>query len=153
MFYPRRLPKALLLALVGLLASLCANPASAGPFDTAESETFANSQPVSDQDLSDMRGGGFIDINGVLIDINFLTRVQVGLDMLQNVNINASDLTNAVSSATQLQDLIQPQIIQNMDNDTLISIQQALSVDIANIQQISTLAQVNQLGLQRTLGM
>lgn len=145
----------ILIRITGLLALVLAlSPASAFASGLPlgdDQETFDYANQVSDEELAGMRGG-FIDINGVLLDFNFLSRVQVGLDVMNNVSVDTNNLAIAAMSATQIQDLIQPNIIQNMDNDTLISIQQALNLNIVNIDQLNQIAQLGQHSFQQGMG-
>ncbi|MFO0389528.1 MAG: hypothetical protein ACK502_07415 [Alphaproteobacteria bacterium] len=118
--------------------------AQAGDLDEMSGETFGNSAAVDDAELAEMRGG-FINVNGMLIGFNFYSNVQVGLDTLQNVSVNTENLAQAALTASQIQELLQPQIIQNLDDNMLISIQQSLSVDIINSAIMNQSAQVEQL--------
>jgi hypothetical protein len=141
--------KSCALVLATLAFSATAH-ASALKADKGE-QPFNNADMVSDQELSTMRGG-FMDINGVLIDMSFLSRVQVGLDVQTNVNVNTNNLANAAQSATQIQQLLQPNIITNVDPNTLISIQQALNINVLNPNQLAAIQSLHQLGFQQMLG-
>jgi hypothetical protein len=141
----------LAIAFLALLAVFAPSPASASnPFDNGE-DTFANSTPVSDKDLAGMRGG-FLDINGVLIDFNFFSNVEVGMNTISNINIDAATLAQIAQSANVVQEVLQPSIIQNMDNNTLISIQQAINLSILNPEQFNALSQVAQLSYIQAAG-
>ncbi len=138
-----------LLALIGL-SSVFSSSAHAAGLSDAAGETFGNSEVVGDEELSKMRGG-FINVNGLLIGFNFYSNVQVGLDTMQNISVNTESLAQAALTASQIQDLLQPQIIQNMDDNLLISIQQSLSVDIVNAALLNQAAQLDQLQYQQAL--
>jgi hypothetical protein len=127
-----------------LCGAITPSAARAGGLDDMSGETFENSATVDDAELSDMRGG-FINVNGLLIGFNFFSNVQVGLDTLQNVSVNTENLAQAALTASQIQALLQPQIIQNLDDNVLISIQQALSVDIINAGILNQASQLEQL--------
>jgi hypothetical protein len=140
------------LTALALLAGALPLTAMAEDFGTNSDETFDNSKIVSDAELATMRGG-FVDINGMLIDFSFLSRVQVGMSMLEDVTVDTASLAIAAQAASNIQDLIQPQIIQNMDNNTLIAIQQTLNVAIIGSELLNQLAQMQQSSHQQTMGL
>ncbi len=136
------------LRILGLVALFALAPTAASAsdiFDKVNGDELDHAAIVSDEELAGMRGG-FLDINGVLIDFNFLSRVQVGLEVQNNLNIGSSNI-----EALQMQGILTPQIIQNADNDTLITIQQALDLNIVNAGQLNLLSQTNQLGYQQSI--
>lgn len=151
MFYFNKLTAILLLAMM-LLGIANPSSAQAGGLDEDMSgETFSASTAVDDAELSEMRGG-FISVNGLLIGFSFQSNVQVGIETIQNLNINTEMLTQAALDANQLQQLQQlldPLVIQNIENDVLIAIQQSLSIDILNAAQLNQQSQMEQLNVMQ----
>lgn len=132
-----------------LLSIAAPSSAQAGGLDEDMSdETFSASKAVDDAELSEMRGG-FISVNGLLIGFSFQSNVQVGMETLQNLNINTETLTQAALDANQLQQLLDPLIIQNIENDVLIAIQQSLNIDIMNPSQLNQQSQLEQLNVMQ----
>lgn len=113
-------------------------------------QDFADSQVVSDNELSTQRGG-YIDINGVLLDFNYLARLDVNGTNISAVNVDTTDLINA--AAANNQNFLQPTVVQNVDNNALIAMQQQLNLTIsgANIAATNqTMAQI--AAFQNVLG-
>src|SRR5438045_3706716 len=86
----------------------------------AEGE-FTDAQVVSDKDLSTMRGG-FIDINGEIMDFDFYSRTMVNGVVTNTTYISSEELAMAAANGT-LNDIIPPTIIQNnLDNANINTI-------------------------------
>ena len=96
-------------------------------------------------------GGGFLNVNGLLLDVNLVSRVQVGLAELSNFTVNTDNLTQVALTASQISSFVQAQIIQNDLDGQLISAYQNLTVTVANTATLDTIAQAGQLQVQQTL--
>jgi hypothetical protein len=138
----------ILFAFAGIIAPQSANAKAFG--DEMGGETFDSAATVSDTELSTMRGG-FLSVNGLLINFNFFSNVQVGIDTISNVSINTENLAQAALTANQIQDLLQPHVIQNMDDNVLISVQQLLDLNIINVGILNQAAQLEQLQYQQVI--
>jgi hypothetical protein len=106
------------------------------------SNDFAHSEIVPDKELAKQRGG-FININGMLIDFNYVAQIAVNGNVVQDVNI---DMSGVIAAAIADQEnFMQPAIIQNVDNNTLIALQQTLNLNISGGMAVAnSQAQINQ---------
>ena len=112
---------------------------------------FSDSPTVSDKDLSKMRGG-FINLNGMLIDISYTAVASVNGNVISNVSLNTNDIAQAVQNGGTLQSVLPPTVIQNVNNTAIIAMQQQLSLNISGAAaQAAAQEQIHQLTFQNTL--
>lgn len=107
-----------------------------------EIETFDHMEPVSDAELSKMRGG-FITPGGLIIDFAISTRTLVDNQVISDVTYNAETLQN-LSSGDELKNLIQiggnnSLALDELANNPNIGIVIQNSLDEKVIQQFSIL--------------
>ena len=114
------------------------------------SAEFGDSALVGDKDLEKMRGG--FSIGGVNIQFSYNSIATINGNVQSNVSLNSTDLQNAIANGTTLPGVGQPVVIQNVSNNTLITLQQQLNLTVANagIAQ-ATNAAFHQATLQNAL--
>jgi hypothetical protein len=115
-------------------------------------EKFDEVASVDDADLATMRGG-FMNINGVLFDFSFLTRISVNNAIRNEITFDSAtqNLVQKVGQVTSLNQALQPIIIQNQLSEQLIQATTNLNLTVQgavnaalqhNVQQASDFSNI-----------
>jgi hypothetical protein len=140
-----------LLQTVILLAMCIAMPSLAfarGALEDDAAADFADSDTVQDKDLATMRGG--FSYGGMDINFSYNSVVALNGNLQNSVSITSEDIQNAINNGSaNIPSIPATSVVQNVDNNTLISIQQQLNLTVTNAgAQASSNALLHQAVLQ-----
>lgn len=136
--------------VIAVLLSMVPSLAFAHALNTSAADDFADSEEVTDKDLSKMRGG-FIDINGMLINITYSSVVALNGNVQSQTNLNTDQLVQAANN-NNTQNIIPPTIIQNIDNNVVVQLQQQLDMTVTGASmQAGVNAAANQANFANSL--
>lgn len=150
--------------IAALLASVCLPASARDVFSENTGDSFGNSKPVDDSQLSEMRGG-FVSIGGLTIDFALTTKVLVDGQVESDFSINSDNLDGIISS--DLQRIVQigagntnaaleelrsnPSVltvIQNSENDRVIQTLNQLDITVSDTQNFINSIVTNTLNTQ-----
>ena len=135
---------------LSVLMSCLLGSASARADSAFEGEEFNENALVADEELATLRGG-FIGINGVLIDFSFINRVSINNVVQNSVSVSTASALVAENIGA-LQALGAPNIIQNTQNDAVINVHNQIDMQVTGAMALASRnAQFNQMAYQNMM--
>lgn len=135
---------------MGLTAYAAPAVAAADALPADYPPVLAEAHMVDDGELADIRGG-FLNVNGMMIDFSFMSRVEINGDVAKAASFSAADL-GAIASGASMQNIIPPTVIQNADNNASIALQQVLNMNVTGATaMVANQAQMHQSDLQNAM--